>query len=81
MSLYIGNNKVAPIITVEKKVVELEVNPSTSEQTILPPSDDVAGFSPVKVNAVTSDIDSNIKPENIRLGVTILGVTGSYTGS
>lgn len=33
------------------------------------------------IRPVTSDIDINIIPENIRNGVTILGVNGSYTGS
>ena len=31
----------------------------------------------VTVNAVTSDIDANIIPENIRAGVTVLGVEGN----
>lgn len=30
------------------------------------------------VKAVTSDIDADIKPENIKAGITILGVTGTY---
>jgi hypothetical protein len=30
---------------------------------------------------VTSSIDSNIQPENIKKDVTILGVTGTYEGS
>lgn len=29
---------------------------------------------------VTSSIDSNVQPENIKKGVTILGVTGTYEG-
>ena len=34
-------------------------------------------FSSVTVNAVTSTIDSNIQPENIKSGITILGVAGT----
>ena len=34
-------------------------------------------YSNITVNAVTSSIDSNIKAENIKQGVSILGVTGS----
>ena len=35
------------------------------------------GLSNVVVNKVTADIDSNIKPENIKNGITVLGVTGT----
>lgn len=81
MSLYIGDKKVAPIIKIENTTIqEIEIQPSTSEQTISP-SGNIAGFAPVKVEAVTSSIDSNIQPENIKAGITILGVTGTYTGS
>lgn len=55
------------------------VTPSTSVQTLTPSSGKV-GFHQVTVNAVTSSIDSNIKPENIKKGITILGVTGTYEG-
>lgn len=34
----------------------------------------------VVVAAVTSSIDANIVADNIKSGVTILGVTGTYTG-
>ena len=39
------------------------------------------GLGKVNVNAVTSAIDSNIKAENIKKNVSILGVNGSYEGS
>lgn len=58
---------------------ELNVTPSTSAQTITAPSG-IDGYSPVNVSAVTSSIDANIVAGNIKNGVTILGVTGSYTG-
>ena len=55
---------------------DIVVNPSTSEQTITP-SVDYDGINQVKVNAVTSSIDSDIKPENIKKGINILGVDGT----
>ena len=51
------------------------VTPSTTEQTVNCDSGYV-GIRSVTVNPVTSDIDSNIKPENIAKGVSILGVDG-----
>ena len=55
---------------------DIIVNPSISEQTIIP-SADYDGINQVKVNAVTSNIDTDIKPENIKKGVEILGVVGT----
>ena len=51
------------------------VAPSTAQQSVTPDS----GYSlaEVVVEAVTSSIDSNIIPSNIRQGVNILGVTGT----
>lgn len=57
----------------------LEVTPSTTAQSITPESP-VDGYSSVSVTAVTATIDENIVAENIKSGVTILGVTGTYTG-
>ena len=54
----------------------LSVTPSTSAQTITPETG-VDGFSPVNVSAVDASIDANIVADNIKDGVTILGVTGS----
>lgn len=53
----------------------VDVIPSTEKQTILP--SDKKYFDKVNVEAVTADIDSNIVPENIKLGATILGVEGN----
>lgn len=55
---------------------ELNVTPTTEAQTIDVPSY-LDGYGPVNVAAVTSAIDSNIQPENIRENVTILGTTGT----
>ena len=57
----------------------LSVTPSTSAQTITA-SGGVDGYSPISVSAVTSSIDANITAGNIKSGVTILGVTGTYSG-
>ena len=54
------------------------VTPTTEEQEITADSGKVLGT--VTVNAVTAAIDANIVAGNIKDGVTILGVTGSYTG-
>lgn len=56
------------------------VTPTTSKQTIQKTSDSYYGLSKVTVNAVTAAIDANIVAGNIKSGVTILGVTGSYSG-
>lgn len=61
-------------------IEELNVTPSTSAQTITAPTG-TDGYSPVKVSAVTSSIDANIVSGNIKNGVSILGVTGNYTGN
>lgn len=58
----------------------LSITPSTSAQTITAPSG-VNGYSPISVSAVTSSIDANITAANIKSGITILGVTGTYSGS
>ena len=57
----------------------LNVTPTTSAQSITP-IDPVKGWDEVNVSAVTSNIDSNIQAENIKSGVSILGVTGNYSG-
>lgn len=52
----------------------LEIQPTTENQEY----DGI--YSNVKVNAVTKEIDSNIVAENIKSGVDILGVEGTYVG-
>ncbi len=74
----------AEILGVQGSVIELNgsttiINPSTSEQTVSPTSPS-NGFTSVTVPAVTSSVDPNIMPENIRENVTILGTTGTYRG-
>lgn len=57
---------------------ELNITPEITAQTFEVPSY-LDGYGPVNVAAVTSAIDSNIQPENIKQGTTILGVQGSIT--
>ena len=65
-------------VTINPYVLESKiVNPSWVDQTITPSANKDA-LSSVKVNKVTSSIDPNIAPNNIKLGVSILGVTGQY---
>ena len=58
--------------TTQSKTVE----PSIEEQTITP-DEGIFALSSVTVNPVTSEIDENIKAENIKDGVSILGVGGT----
>ena len=55
----------------------LTADPSTNEQTFNSNHSSGEFYSTVVVNPVTSSIDSNIVPENIAKGVSILGVTGN----
>ncbi len=62
------------------KLGDVTVNPSKEMVTVSPPyGKDAMNY--VYVNPVTSDIDENIKAENIKKDVSILGVTGTYAGS
>ena len=56
---------------------EFDVQPTTSDQIITPTEGSV--FSGGTVRAVTSEIDNNIVPENIKEGVSILGVAGTLS--
>ena len=53
------------------------VDASTSSQSITA-DQGYTGLGTVTVNAVTSSIDSNIAADNIKQGVNILGVTGTF---
>lgn len=64
--------------TLEFTTEDLSVTPSTLIQTFTPTAD---GFNRVTVNAVTHQVDANIQPENIKQGITILGVNGNCVES
>jgi len=55
-----------------------QVSPTTVNQNIRADTGKV--LTRVHLLAVTSSIDANIVAENIKSGVTILGVEGTYTG-
>ena len=58
------------------KMQEKTVKPKTTFQEILPDKN-YDGLSKVNVEAVTNEIDTNIKSENIKKDVSILGVQGN----
>ena len=60
----------------EPTLQEKEIMPTKEVQEVVADSN-FDGLSKVKVNGVTNEIDSNIKPENIKEGVSILGVSGN----
>ena len=62
-------------VTKPMGATELTVVPTTEAQEIYPEAN--KSFVKVNVEPVTADIDTNIKPTNIREGVQILGVTGT----
>lgn len=55
------------------------VTPTTSQQTLTVNSG-YSGNGTITVSAVTSSIDPNIVAGNIKDGVSILGITGTYQG-
>lgn len=67
-------------ITVTPNNESRTVTPTTSSQSLTVNSG-YSGNGTVTVNPVTSAIDNNITAGNIKNGVSILGVTGNYTGT
>lgn len=65
-----------PELTLEDKTI----TPSTSQQTITAGTG-YDGLGTVTVSPVTAAIDEHIVSSNIKLGVTILGVEGTYDGT
>ena len=55
------------------------VDPAATK-VVVTPSTGYTGLDKVTVAAVTAAIDANIVPGNIKSGVTILGVEGTYEG-
>ena len=54
---------------------DLEIIPKTEKQFF---KSEKYGYDKIEVNAVDSNIDANIVPENIKKGIEILGVVGAY---
>lgn len=65
----------ATVLRIEPTTQAKTVEPSIEEQLITP-DEGVFALSSVTVNPVTSEIDENIKAENIKEGISILGVEG-----
>ena len=56
---------------------EVNVEPSTKEQTILASPEKY--IDKVNVKPVTASVDKNIVPENIKVNTNILGIAGTFT--
>lgn len=70
-----GKNAITSI-KVTPKLQAITITPSTTAQTKTVPTG-YAGYGTITVSAVTSSIDADIKAENIKKGVDILGVVGT----
>jgi hypothetical protein len=64
-------------ITVDPIVLETKTVTPTTNQQVINTSSGKDGISSITVNAVTNTIDNNIQANNIKSGVSILGVTGN----
>lgn len=73
------NKHVGGKIFAVPKLQAKDVAPSASAQSVAP-DEGYAGLSAVNVAAVTAAVDPNIVPDNIKQGVSILGVTGTLSG-
>ena len=81
-SITLGNKEISATevnVGVEGDYQKKEVTPSTSNIKVTP-DNEYDALSEVTVKAVTASIDANIVADNIKKGVTILGVTGTYEG-
>lgn len=76
---YDGLDKVTINVQVSPTIQEKRVSPTTEAQEVVPDTG-YDGLSKVTIAPVTSAIDANIKADNIKAGVTILGVTGTQQG-
>lgn len=81
MTIYLGSNKVGLTNNVNESAViqPLSITPTVYQQTIEAP-EGIGGYNPISVSAVTSAVDSNIVAENIKSGISILGVEGTLEG-
>jgi hypothetical protein len=65
----------------EFATADLYIDASTSQQVFDASNDGYYAYSSVTARPVDASIDPNIQAGNIKSGVTILGVQGSYEGS
>ena len=78
--IYANNEWINVDETLKFETQEKTVSPSIETQEVIP-DEGYDGLSKVIVDAVTRTIDSNIKAENIKKDVAILGVNGTYEGA
>lgn len=75
-----GKNAITKVTVKAAPLESKTVTPSTDEITVEATTSGKIGLSSVTVEAVTAAIDANIAAGNIKKGVTILGVEGTYEG-
>lgn len=73
-----GYDALSVVIVDPTPVETIEVSPSIENKTYY--KNDGVFIDRVEVAKVTSDIDVNIQPENIKQNMSILGVVGTYAG-
>ena len=64
---------------IELNSTNLDITPSILAQSFTPQSP-YNGYNIVNISAVTASIDNNISAENIKSGINILGIAGTYEG-
>lgn len=74
-----ADSDVKALVSFDVNGEEITVTPTTSDQVKTPGTGKNA-ITKVTVKGVTSAIDANIVAGNIKKGVTILGVEGTYEG-
>ena len=73
-----GYDALATVIVEPTPVETIKISPSIENKTYH--KNDGVFIETVEVEKVTSDIDINIQPENIKQNMSILGVVGTYVG-
>lgn len=69
------------LVDFKVKLEEQSISAITTGDLVIEPSKGYDGLGKVVVSKVTSNVDTDIKAENIREGVNILGVEGTFKGS
>lgn len=73
------DDAIRAIVGTQPVLDSVNITPSTVSQQITPPVG-TDGYDEINVAAVDNTIDANIQQQNIKSGVTILGIVGSYSG-
>ena len=75
-TLRLGSKVICPLKIFAPTTITLNVVPKSYAQSF---NSNYPSYSKIVVSPITADVDSNIIPENIKSGVEILGVEGTYT--